>query len=186
MATKGDGVPAPIDKPLASSYLKGFDGWSTAYPPELSSPTTLRTLENLLVTPEGALKVRPGLRSIFVDDYWLDEPIVGGYEHFLTAGIDTAYKAILFAVRRTDHSIVFRTFRESGDGFVRDDTVIPGLATIVLPATVTFIKYLQIDNKILALPNVSTVGAILFHVGDVKSVKKVTPAGLTVPPISSG
>ena len=184
MATKGDGVPAPIDKPLASSYLKGFDGWSTAFPPELSSPTTLRTLENLLVTPEGALKIRPGLRSIFIDDYWLDEPIVGGYEHFLTAGIDTAYKAILFAVRRADQSVVFRVFVETGNGFAPDDPahpVIPGLTTIVLPATVTFIKYLQIDNKILALPNDSSVGAILFHVGDLKSVKKVTPAGLTVP-----
>lgn len=176
-----DTIPAPIDKPLASSYLRGFEGLCTAYPPELAPPTTLRSMENLLVTPEGALRIRPGLRSIFPVDYWLsniNESIVGGYEHFLA---DAGQKGILFAVRLADETVVFRTFVETGDGFELSTSVIPDLASVVLPASVTFIKYLQIDNKILALPNDSTVGAVLFYVGLDKAVKRVTPAGLTVP-----
>ena len=177
-----DTIPAPIDKPLASSYLREFGGWATAYPPELAAPTTLRQLDNMVVTQEGALRIRPGLRSVFLPDNWLsdlDEQIVGGYEHFLT---NSGAKAILFAVRLADESIRFRVYVWTGDGFALSVTTIPGLDDLEIDATVTFIKYLQIDNKILALPDDDNVGAILFTVGKGnKAYKKITPEGLSVP-----
>ena len=33
-------IPAPIDRPLSRAYLREFTGWSTAYPPGLSEPTS--------------------------------------------------------------------------------------------------------------------------------------------------
>lgn len=185
-----DSIQAPIDKPLASSFIKGFDGWSTAYPPELAAPTTLRQMENLLVTKDGALKIRPGLRSVFPDDFWLSnqgtgETIVGSFEHFMA---DAGQKGILFAVRLADQSIRFRTYVLTGGSYVNAPTVFDNasavlqtLGAVVIPASVTFIKYLQIDNKILALFDDSSVGGVLFKVGTTKEVKKVSPEGLAYP-----
>lgn len=172
-----------MDKPLASSYVRGFDGWSTAYPPEMSAPTTLRHMENIVVTPEGALRIRPGLRSVFPEDFWLSqqgngEAIVGGFEHFLT---NEGKKALLFAVRIDTGKIYFRTVVENNGRFEPDNTIIPDLGTVELDENISFIKYLQIDNKILALPDDTTVGAILFYVGTSKAVKRVAPSGLPVP-----
>lgn len=177
-----DKIPAPIDRPLVSAYVRGFDGWSTAYPPELSSPTTLRKMENLWVTPESALKIRPGLRSIFTESYWLsddEESIVGGFEHFM-ATVDL--KGILLAVRTNDGSIRFRTFIENETtGRFDPDNSFPGLDDVVLPEAVQFVKYLQIDNKILALPSDTNFGAVLFFVGASKGVKIIPPEGLSIP-----
>jgi len=39
-------TPAPIDRPLSRAYLREFTGWSTAYAPGLSDPTSLRVMEN--------------------------------------------------------------------------------------------------------------------------------------------
>lgn len=176
--------PAPVDRPLVSSFLRGFDGWATAYPPELSQPSTLRTMENVYVTPESALRIRPGLRSAFQQDYWVtgdNYVIVGGYEHFMATA---TLKGILLAVRDVDTRVVsFRTFIENATTARFDpvDNLIPGLEDLTYPETVTFIKYLQIDNKILVLPNDPAAGTILVNVGADKSVKIVPIGGLTRP-----
>ena len=178
------GPPAPIDRPLASAYLRGFDGWSTAYPPELSQPSTLRKMENMYVTPESALRIRPGLRSAFQEDYWVtgdNYVIVGGYEHFMAT--DTL-KGILLAVRDVElNEIEFRTFIENPITARFDPIVglIPGLEDVRYPGRITFIKYLQIDNKILVLPNDPTAGTVLVYAGADKSVKVVPIEGLTRP-----
>ena len=82
-------LPAPIDRPLSRAYLREFTGWSTAYSPGLSDPTSLRTMENCYVTRNGALAVRPGLRRMLE---WPD--IVGSFEAFFLAD---GSKAILYA-----------------------------------------------------------------------------------------
>lgn len=58
-------IQAPIDRPLSKAYLREFTGWSTAYPPGLSDPTSLRQMENAWITREGAAAIRPGMRSAF-------------------------------------------------------------------------------------------------------------------------
>ena len=56
-------TPPPIDRPLSRAYLRNFTGWSTAYPPGLSAPTSCRQMENVIVSRDKGLSVRPGLRS---------------------------------------------------------------------------------------------------------------------------
>lgn len=184
MAGEKKGEAPPIDRPLVSAYLRGFDGWSTAYPPELSEPSTVRVMENVLVTPESALRIRPGLRSAFAKDFWVTEDnyeIVGGYEHFMAT---STRKGIILAVRNADTRIVeFRTFIENLEEARFDPiaSLIPGLDSVTYPETVTFIKYLQIDNKILVLPNDPAVGSLIVNVGADKSVRRVPIGGLTRP-----
>ena len=102
-----DTVAPPIDRPLGRAYLRKFTGWSTAYPPGMSEPTSLRVMHNCSVTADGALRIRPGLRRVL--DVPADGDIVGTFEHFYLKREDgTAYKALLFAVRESDDSVGFR------------------------------------------------------------------------------
>ena len=55
MASKAQ-TPPPIDKPLARAYLRKFTGWSTAYPPGTSDPTSLR----VMLAPLAAVEPVPG------------------------------------------------------------------------------------------------------------------------------
>jgi hypothetical protein len=57
-------IPAPIDRPLSRAYLRAFSGWSTAEPPGVSDPTSLRIMENVMVNRDGSCRVRPGLRYL--------------------------------------------------------------------------------------------------------------------------
>ena len=174
-------LQAPIDRPLSRSYLREFSGWSTAYPPGLSDPTSLRVMENVYVTREHAVRVRPGIRSIFTQDWWLGntgESIVGGFEHFIYDF--TGRTALLFAVRDASSSINFRVVVYNPETLRYDH--VPGVFPIMsFGANTTYVKYLQIDNKILALSDDATEPAILFNVGETKSAKKISAEGLTLP-----
>lgn len=57
-------IPAPIDRPLSRAYLRQFSGWSTAYPPGISEPTSLRIMENVMINRDGSVGIRPGLRLL--------------------------------------------------------------------------------------------------------------------------
>ena len=57
--------PPPIDRPLSKAYLRKFTGWSTAQPPGMSDPTSLRVMHNCNVDTDGSLRIRPGLRRVF-------------------------------------------------------------------------------------------------------------------------
>ena len=96
----------PIDRPLSRSYLREFSGWSTAYPPAISEPTSLRIMENISITREGAASIRPGMRSILSEDLFLTsaygEKVVGSFEHFF---LNDGRKAFLFAVRKSTNGI---------------------------------------------------------------------------------
>ncbi|QOC56136.1 hypothetical protein SEA_ZHENGYI_44 [Microbacterium phage Zhengyi] len=174
-------VQQPIDRPLSRAYLREFSGWSTAYPPGLSDPTSLRVMENIYITREGAARVRPGIRSVFTEDWWLGtsgETIVGSFEHFVYD--ETSRVALLFAVRGTDNSISFKVvvYNSTTNRFDDAGPVFPGMT---FSSDTTYVKYIQIDNKILALSDAENEPAILFNVGAVKSAKKISPAGLSLP-----
>ncbi len=60
--------PAPIDRPLSKAYLRKFTGWSTAMPPGMSDPTSLRVMHNCNVDSDGSLRILPGLRRVFANN----------------------------------------------------------------------------------------------------------------------
>lgn len=172
-------IPAPIDRPLSRAYLREFSGWSTAYPPGQSDPTSLRLMENMMVNRDGSIRVRPGLRylSYVFGDTGIPDQIVGTHEAFF---LNDGRKAYLFAVREDDGTVGFR---------VMDDLVVSPLTDFFFdiepseealrfsPAT-KYVKYLQIDNKIFALSDAGEAMR-LFYVGEQKRAKLL--AGINRP-----
>ena len=186
-------IQQPIDRPLAKAYLREFAGWSTAYPPGLSDPTSLRIMENVQITREGSARVRPALRSVLPDNTWLDANydarMVGGFEHFF---LNDGRKALLFAARQASGVVSFKVAvynsatKRFDIGNLTDSIIgfsIPqGEATLNFSSATTFVRYLQIDNKIFALSDAGE-DLRLFNVGTTKTARKVTP--ITVPAWSS-
>ena len=180
-------APAPIDRPLSKAYLREFAGWSTAYPPGLSEPNSIRDMRNVMVTREGAARVRPGMRSLL--DFPSPLPLVGSHELFyLPTG-----KAYLVAVRETvdvgtddEREIVgFRVIGYNASGELIMGTleefgfVVPSDPnTLAFTSATTYVKYLQIDNKIFALSN-APEGMVMFWVGNELKAKK--PQSITRP-----
>ena len=173
-------IPAPIDRPLSRAYLREFSGWSTAYPPGLSEPTSLRLMENVWTTREGAVAVRPGLRNLTYVGQGLapDLEFVGTHEAFYS---NEGEKRYLFAVRETDGTVGFRVLVPellpvSGNiGTLADEgfTIFPDEASLRFSAATTYVKYLQIDNKIFALSNAGETMR-MFDVGAVKAARVLT------------
>src|SRR5690349_10608439 len=165
-------IPAPIDRPLSRAYLREFTGWSTAYPPGLSDPTSLRRMENVLINKDGSARIRPGLRYLSYETLPVDDPFaegvgiaetpVGTHEAFY---LDNGDKAYLFAVLEDDNSVGFRVLIPKSEGSLVYALTDPEIgfdipqteATLNFPADdngeqkTTYVKYLQIDNKIFAL-----------------------------------
>jgi hypothetical protein len=181
-------IPQPIDRPLSRAYLRGFTGWSTAYPPGLSDPASVRLMENMQVDRNGALMVRPGLRYLSyetapdldpsktgVAGTALKNQIVGSMEMFYVAN---GGRALLFAVREANGTVGFRALLLNGvQRAVYEITehqigfkVPQGTAALAFSSGTTYVKYLQINNKILALSD-NGEPARLFHVGAKKLAK---------------
>lgn len=176
-------IPAPIDRPLSRAYLREFSGWSTAYPPGLSEPTSLRLMENVLVTREGAAQIRPGLRNLTWIHYdsggidWIpwdsDLPICSTFEPFYLNDGTKAYlfayhndpwvRFGVFAVGDSTHPLVFMNLDEV---FLDVD-----IADITFTSDTNYVKFLQIDNKIIAL-NDSGDQLRVFYVDDSKVAVK--------------
>lgn len=164
MPPKKKALPQPIDRPLSRAYLREFSGWSTAYPPGLSEPTSLRKMENVLINREGSARIRPGLRylsyselpeldpvtdEVLVPGVRMDESPVSSHEAFYLNDGSLAY---LFAVREDDGTVSFRVF----SGIVHDltwagFTFEPNEASLSFTAATRYVRFLQIDNKIFAL-----------------------------------
>lgn len=173
-------IPAPIDRPLSRAYLREFKGWSTAYPPGVSEPTTLRRMDNMMVNRDGSLRIRPGLKylSYMPGGLGLDQPMVGTHEAFF---LNDGSRAYLFAVREDDSTVGFRvaTFvgstavvHELDDAGV--DFELPAVpAELNFTADTTYVKYLQIDNKIFALSDAGEAMR-LFYVGSTKVAKRIS------------
>ena len=184
----------PIDRPLSRAYLRGFTGWSTAYPPGTSEPTSLRIMENMWVDRNQALAVRPGLRYVSfltspdidqvndkVPGTAIDKLMVGSQEPFYTA---TGDKALLFAVRETDGTVGFRALLFSeGKTVVHALTsskigfkIPQGEAVLNFSKETTHVEYLQIDNKIIAMSDAGE-SIRIFFVGVDKVAKKINSIG---------
>lgn len=177
-------LPAPIDRPLSRAYLREFGGWSTAYPPGLSDPTSLRIMENVLINRDGSARVRPGLRYLSYDTpptellagTGIDREVVGTHEAFF---LNDGSKAYLFAVREADGKVGFRvlqfdttsqtvlTLTEAGFTVPQTEDVLE------FTAATKYVKYLQIDNKIFALSDAGEVMR-LFQVGANKTARKLS------------
>lgn len=169
-------VPAPIDRPLSKAYLREFSGWSTAFPPGLSDPTSLRVMENVMVNRDGSARVRPGLRylSFASPGVGIDKNCVGTHEPFF---LNDGTKAYLFAVREADGTVGFRVLVGSTVKLLTaagvDFTIPQGAGVLAFSSATTYVKYLQIDNKIFALSNAGE-SMRLFVVGTSKSARKLT------------
>ena len=169
-------IPAPIDRPLSKAYLRKFTGWSTAYPPGMSAPSSLRVMHNCSIAPDSSLRIRPGLRHVLSTPMTGD--IVGEFEHFYTT---TGVKAILFAIRDTLNTrVVFRTAVYNSATQLYDpdadiSTRFTGAtdANLALSDACTYLRYVQIDNKILALSDTDEAFR-LFWVGATPKAKAIT------------
>lgn len=185
-------TPAPIDRPLSRAYLRKFLGWSTAYPPTLSDPASLRIMENAMIHRDGAVGPRPGLRpfitvksvgyhpSINAKLVSVPEPFYGadGSKQYAVAGrwtnesgdIVTFYigRAGLTETHIAPYSLDFFTVA----GFAGE---LGGDPDIVYTSDVTYVKFLQIDNKIITLSDNAQPARIL-EVGKKKEVR--TPKAL--------
>jgi hypothetical protein len=173
-------TPAPIDRPLSRAYLREFTGWSTAYPPGISDPTSLRIMENVQIQRDGSVRVRPGLRAgVVPTGSPTFNAFVGTHETFF---LNNGKKAYLFAVREIDGTIGFRVWGDTGAGYSLHgltDTgigfVIPqGEPAIHFTSACSYVKYLQIDNKIFALSNSGEMMRY-FTVGESKTAKRLYP-----------
>lgn len=178
--------PAPIDRPLSRAYLREFSGWSTAYPPGLSDPTSLRLMENVCINADGSIGVRGGLRPIFEPNMWLSSSLnvqaVGSFETFF---LNDGTTALLFAVRETisgAERVGFKIAKlNSGtgrysilpiDAAVDGFTVPQGYATLAFTAATTYVRYVQIDNRVFALSDAGEPMR-MFSVGSTKIAKKL-------------
>ncbi len=177
----------PIDRPLSKAYLREFGGWATAHPPGISDPNTLRLMENCFIKPDGSLSIRPALRSIFADNEFLDTShsatIVGSFETFY---LNDGTKAILFAVRETISAIERVGFRVGVyndvtgvysivtlDSAAAGFTIEPDYESLAFTSATTYVRYMQIDNKIFALSNADE-SMRMFYVGETKVARLLT------------
>jgi hypothetical protein len=184
-------TPPPIDRPLSRAYLRNFTGWSTAWPPGLSDPTSCRLMENMMVTRDKALTVRPGLRYLSyvktpdmnavadaVPGEAFDMPLVGTLEPFYIEG---NVRAMLFAVREKDGTVGFRVLILSNPHktvFRLTDKEIgffipQGEESLNFDAATKYVSYVQIDNRILAMSDSGQSSIRLFNVGAEKTAKKL-------------
>ena len=178
--------PAPIDRPLSKAYLREFTGWSTSSPPGLADATSLRTMENCWVTRTGALAIRPALRSIFAENNWINTNfnarIVGSFETFF---LNDGRKALLFATKEAAGNITFRVAVDNGATYDIESLAGVGFtgdaAAMNFSSDTTYIRYLQIDNKIFALPDSTNLADTvrIFYVGTTKRL--VSPKEITSP-----
>lgn len=179
-------TPAPIDRPLSKAYLREFSGWSTAYPPGLSEPTSLRVMENVWTTREGALAIRPALRSILGENNWIttnfNARIVGSFETFF---LSDGTKALLFATKESAGHVTFRVAVDNGDTYDVETLSEAGFsgdaAAMNFSASTVYVRYLQIDNKVFALPDSTNPSDTtrIFYVGATK--KLVAPRTIPRP-----
>ncbi len=175
-------TPAPIDRPLSRAYLRNFAGWSTAYPPGVSEPTSLRQMENVVIHRDGRVGVRPGVRYctfLGSEGAGTEYEFVGSFESFF---LYTGDKALLLAVREIggDGKVQFRVGQFTGNP-MQPLQILPLDAVFILDTPeadlwfssgTTYVKYLQIDNRILALSD-NGEPARIFRVDNDKRAKVV-------------
>lgn len=170
-------TPPPIDRPLSKAYLRQFSGWSNEWAPGVSDPTSLRIMENVSIDRDGSARVRPGLRSLLrAADYSANlgdyGNIIGTHEVFFQSSGEKAY---LFAYK-TATEVQFAAMVPLGASHLQPVTLaslgFTTVGTVTFTLATTYVKFLQIDNKIFALSN---AGEELqyFEVGSTKLAKNL-------------
>lgn len=141
----------------------------------MSDPTSLRVMHNCNVDTDASLRIRPGLRRVFNN---ITLPMVGSFEHFYT---NTGAKALLFAVREADDTVTFRVAVWNSTTKVFDVVAANTIFTYIgsgisFSADCTYVKYVQIDNKVLALAETTNAADkfIMFTVGNTKTAKRLS------------
>ena len=178
-------IPVPVDQPLSKAYLREFKGWSTAYPPGMSDPASLRVMHNCLVDVDAGLRIRPGLRAVVNPAHAaaLPGPIIGSFEHFwYSSGV----KALLFAIKRDDYGFIeFRVakWNPTTKLFDIETTESRFGATKTLSSSTTYIKWVQINNRVFALPETTNPldTWLIFDVGSESGVRLTAPVDLQRP-----
>ena len=183
-------APAPIDRPLSRAFLRQFIGWSTEFPPGASEPNSLRTMEDALVSRDGALCIRPGMKSWTTPrsswTFWGEEmSFVSSLEPFYLNSGELAYLAAL--KDETSGYTTLATLRKNVTGLYHPEP----LFNVFTPkdqrfnaaayggAGVEYVRFVQIDNKVVALWNSTdpTVTPTILDVGTAKTYSR--PAEVT-------
>jgi hypothetical protein len=141
-------------------------------------------MENMMVNRDGSCRIRPGLRYFNYDEQPLTEgsvgvaaidnqQLVGTHETFYTE----YGKAYLYAVLENDGTVGFRVFADDGTGVFYIQSLAEALfdvpqgeVTLNFTGDTTYVKYLQIDNKIFALSNAGE-SMRMFSVGTLKKAQ---------------
>ena len=155
-----DTIQPPIDRPLAKNYLREFTGWTTAYSPGLADSTTLRQLNNVLMNRDGAARIRPALRLMFEAhlDPNLDGRVVGSFEQYIA---HDGTKKLIFAVHDgTDITFAAGSYDPNSGLYGAFETL---TNTPTLNTSTTYVKYLQINNRIYCLGNSGTDRVAVFN-----------------------
>lgn len=142
-----DTIAPPIDRPLNKTYLQGFTGWSTAFGPALAEDSSMRQMENVLIGRDGSACVRPAMRLMFDEHADPSVQLIGSFEQFY----GVAGKQILYALRDLDDGLIYFETRVYVNGKYMDPEL-PGNAPTFHKDT-TYVRYLQIDNRIYCLSN---------------------------------
>ena len=160
MAEKRQAAP-PIDRPLSKSFVREFLGWSTAFGPGLAEAASLRQMENVLLGRDGSARVRPALR--LMQDAHLstgDFRIVGSFEQHIGSAGD---KELLFAVLDVAENVIrFWTAIYDGEVFTNLEQVADSPEWS--PEN-TYVKYLQINNRIYCLGNGGVDAVAVYDTG---------------------
>ena len=178
-------TPAPIDRPLSRAYLREFTGWSNEFTPGLSDPSSLRIMENLEITSEGAAKIRPGLqplRTAGYNGYNVLEPlpgtlaIISKFELYYDESGNELYLCALssIALNGWAQHVTFGVFDPRlATISVMDEDHFEGADDSAhrFSAATTRVTFLQLDNKIVALSDAGE-DAIIFWVGETKKVER--------------
>jgi hypothetical protein len=126
-----------------------------------------------------ALEVRPvASAAVDVPGVAFDRPFVGTHEAFY---LNDGTKAYLCAVREEDLTVGFRVLVLSENGstmYALDDPVVDftlssSAAVLNFSEGTTYVKYLQVDNKIFALSN-NGENMRMFSVGEFKEAKTLS------------
>lgn len=150
-------ITPPIDRPLSATYLQAFTGWSTAYGPALADGTSFRQMENVLIGRDGSACIRPALRLMFDAHIDPSAQLVGSFEQFY----GQSGKQILGAARDMSDGTVF-FYTADYDGEVYENFDVPADTPVLDPAT-TYVKYLQINNRIYCLSNSGEDDVAVFN-----------------------
>lgn len=166
----------PIDRPLSKTYLREFTGWSTAYSPSLSESTSLRQLDNVMMGRDGSARIRPALRNMFSSHLPPTSQLVGSFEQYINP---LGGKSILYALREAG-DVTFYTRPYVGGTYTTQTAV----ATSPVWGDSSYVKYLQINNRIYCLSNNGDETVAIFDT-NTETFLPITGYGSTRPPTAT-